>query len=412
MQSAERAALAPEPVAEPRAAEPTARPRLWTRTFVLLCAVAFFCYVHWSLLGPIIPLYIKEHGGEAALVGAVAFAFSATSFTLRPLIGRLVDSWSARGVAGIGALLLATMSLGYFLYNVALLLAVRGIHGIGWASYNTGCNTLVSRIAPAARRGEAVGYMTTAQSIALAVVPSLALWLHGWVGFAGIFLISSAAGALALLAVLGMPRQPAPPPRRAGEGFWRSLFEPAAVMPASLHFLSQLPHSLTATFIPIYALVQGISIEGLIIYYFGYGFCGVVGKPILGAFSDRVGRGWTLVLGFALLVAAMFLFAVATDVVGLTAAGVLAAASGSATSPAGMALAIDRSRPEKRGAAMANYSMAFQMGDGGGALVFGVLIELVGFQTTYILAALPAVGGLLILARYWAATGAVRARPI
>jgi predicted MFS family arabinose efflux permease len=409
MQSAERTTAPPIPVADPTTPEVVARPRLWTRTFVLLCAVSFFCYVHWSLLGPVLPLYIQEHGGSAALVGAMSFAFSVTSFTLRPLLGRLVDSWKIRGVAGIGTLLLTVMSLGYLAYNVVLMLVIRGIHGFGWACYNTGCNTLVSRIAPVTRRGEAVGFMTTAQSVAIALVPSTGLFLLGWIGFTGIFLLSAAAGLLASLAVLGMPRQPAPPPRPSGETFWRSLFEPTALMPSTLHFLSQLPHSLTVTFIPIYATARGIPIESLIAYYLGYGLCGVAGKVWLGKLSDRFGRGWTLVLGFSLLVVAMFLFAVSTDIVSLTIAGILGAASGSATSPAGMALAIDRSRPDKRGAAMANYSMAFQMGDGGGALLWGLLIAAVGYQTTYVLAALPAVAGLLILARNWRETGAPRA---
>jgi predicted MFS family arabinose efflux permease len=409
MQRAERTATPTAPAAGPPASEVVVRPRLWTRTFVLLCAVSFFCYVHWSLLGPVLPLYIQEHGGSATLVGAMAFAFSVTSFTLRPFLGRLVDTWKIRGVAAIGTLLLTTMSLGYLAYNVVLLLVIRGIHGFGWACYNTGCNTLVSRIAPVTRRGEAVGFMTTAQSIAIAIMPSAGLWLLGWIGYTGIFILSGIAGLLATLAIVAMPRQPPPPPRPPGENFWRSLFEPTALMPSTLHFLSQLPHSLTVTFIPIYATARGIPIESLVFYYFGYGFCGVAGKVWLGRLSDRFGRGWTLVLGFGLLVLAMFLFAVSADIVSLTIAGILGAASGSATSPAGMALAIDRSRPDKRGAAMANYSMAFQMGDGGGALLWGILIAIVGYQTTYVLAALPAVAGLLILARNWHATGAPRA---
>ena len=253
--------------AGPPASEVVVRPRLWTRTFVLLCAVSFFCYVHWSLLGPVLPLYIQEHGGSATLVGAVAFAFSVTSFTLRPLLGRLVDTWKIRGVAAIGTLLLTTMSLGYLAYNVVLLLVIRGIHGFGWACYNTGCNTLVSRIAPVTRRGEAVGFMTTAQSIAIAILPSTGLWLLGWIGFTGIFILSALAGLMATLAVVAMPRQPPPPPRPAGENFWRSLFEPTALMPSTLHFLSQLPHSLTVTFIPIYATARGIPVGSLVFYY-------------------------------------------------------------------------------------------------------------------------------------------------
>ena len=63
MQQAERVATVPAPV-EPVGAGAPPRCGLWSPTFALVCAVSFFCYVHWCLLGPIMPLWI---GAELCL---------------------------------------------------------------------------------------------------------------------------------------------------------------------------------------------------------------------------------------------------------------------------------------------------------------------------------------------------------
>ena len=53
---------------------------------------------------------------------------------------------------------------------------------------------------------------------------------------------------------------------------------------------------------------------------------------------------------------------------------------------------------------MATFSMAFQLGDGGGALLFGLLISAAGYQAMYFAAMLAPVATLLVLARNWPAT--------
>jgi MFS family permease len=406
MQQAERVAPAPPPADV--AAEPaTTPPRLWTPTFVLVCGVSFFCYVHWSLLGPIMPLWVQAHGGSAALVGMVAFAFSITSFLLRPFIGRTVDAWSARGVLGLSTLVLGLASLGYFVYHVALLLAVRAVHGVGWAGYNTGTNTLLARVAPAARRGEAVGYMATAQGVAMALVPATSLWLLGWIDFAGVFLISSASGLLAALCVVLMPGQPRARAARPAGGLWHSLIERTAVMPSVLQFLTMLPHSTGVTFIPLYATFRGIGVEALPIYFLAYGLSSVSTRVAFGSWSDRVGRGWTLAVGAIISAVGLLLLSQATDLVLLTLGGVLVGFASAANSPAALALAMDRAPEERRGAAMATFSMSFQLADGGGALFFGLLVGAAGYPAMYYVAMLSSVATLFMLARYWRAANHV-----
>src|SRR5262249_55913461 len=244
-------------------------------------------------------------------VGVVAAAFSAPSVVLRPFMGRLVDSWSARGVLGISALALGLSSLGYLVYHAAVLLAARALHGTAWAGYNTGSNVLVARIAPAERRGEAVGYYATAQGVAYAVVPAIALWLLGPIGFGGIFRLTAVSGLLVAMAALTLPRQPRPPVQSTGDGFWRSLVARDALLPCALDFLNKLPYAATTVFVPLYATYRGIAIESLLFYFLACGVAGLAIRGWFGGWSDRMGRGRVIAMGAALSVVSLLLMSVA-----------------------------------------------------------------------------------------------------
>jgi MFS family permease len=386
----------------------TAPPRLLTVSFGLLCAAEVLGYSHMGLLTPAVPLFIQEHGGSAALVGWVQAAFSATSFLLRPLIGHAVDAWSARGVLGLGLLTLGASGLGYLTYHPVLLFSVRAVHGIGWAAFNTGAAVLVARMAPPARRGEALGYVAVTQNVAMALVPALALWLLGLVGFAGVFLLTAASGFLAALAVLAMPRQPSERPAPSSHGFWGGLLEPGAILPSILQVLITLSYPALSIFVPLYAVELGIPVEMLIYYFLVYGASTVAAGNLCGRWSDRVGRGWTIALGAAALGLGLILIAQASDIVGLCLTGALAGFGMSGATPTVMALAIDRTPPDRRGAALATYSMAFQVGQGAGAPLSGLLIGVVGYSSMFALMGLSTAVILVLLARYWG----VAARPI
>lgn len=394
--------MARTPAASDGAIAPT-RPRLLTPTFLLVCAVGFLGYAHMLLLGPILPLYIQAHGGTATFVGVVIASFSATSFVLRPFLGRAVDGWSARGVLGISTLILGFAGATYILYQVVLLLAVRAIHGIGWAGFNTSTNVLLSRVTPAARRGEGVGYFMMAQGSAVAFLPACALWLLGYVGYAGVFCISAAGGLLAAAATLALPGQPRQHQQPASGGFSRGLVERSALLPSTLHFLTQLAQPATAGFLPLYALARGIPIESLLYYYLAAGVASVSARGLFGAWSDRIGRGCSVTIGIVVAAAGLLILSQAADILTLTVGGVLAGFGTSATTAPLITMAMDRSPPERRGAAMASYSMAFQLADGGGSLLCGVLIETAGFSPMYLVVALASVVSLLLIARNWRA---------
>ena len=374
-------------------------PRLMTREFTLLCTATALGYAHHALLTPILPLFIKKQGGTASLVGLVTAAFSVTSFVLRPFIGRAVDNWSSKGMMLLGTLVLGLCSLGYLVYDAVLLFIVRAIHGIGWAAYNTGSKVLVSATAPTERRGEAAGYYSMSQSVATALVPAIALWLLALVNFSGVFIVSAATGFLATAATLAMAIKQEARASRSKESFWDNLIERSVLMPSTLEFLTKITQPASAIFIPLYAVNRGIAVESLPYYYLAYGLVGIGARGLLGRLSDRIGRYWIISCGTALSVAALVLTSQVSDIVFLALGGLLFGLATAAFAPSVMALAIDRAPRDRLGSAMATYSMAFQLAQGAGGLLGGLLIDTLGYQAMYLIMTLPPLAAQLIVLR-------------
>jgi predicted MFS family arabinose efflux permease len=65
--------------------------------------------------------------------------------------------------------------------------------------------------------------------------------------------------------------------------------------------------------------------------------------------------------------------------------GVVYATAASLTSPVHLALAMDRAMPGRIGAAMATYSLGYQLGLGIGSAAYGVVITLAGFPAPFLI---------------------------
>lgn len=380
------------------AAESSAPPLL-TKEFTLLCAATALGYAHNALLTPVLPLFIKEHGGAASVVGLVTAAFSVTSFAFRPFIGRAADQWNSKAVMILGTLVLGFCGLAYLIYDALLLFILRAVHGVGWAAYNTVSKVLVSATAPAERRGEAAGYYSMAQSVASALVPAIALWLLALTSFSAVFVISAAAGFLATAVTLAMAIKQQPLAARSTERFWDSLIERSVLMPSVLEFLTKITQPAAAIFIPLYAVNRGISVESLPYYYLSYGLVGIGARGVLGRLSDRVGRPWAITCGIGASVAALILTSQAGDIIFLSIGGMLFGLGMAAHGPAIMALAIDKAPQERLGSAMATYSMAFQLAQGAGGLLGGFLIDTLGYRAMYLAMILPVLAAQIIVIR-------------
>jgi predicted MFS family arabinose efflux permease len=115
-------------------------------------------------------------------------------------------------------------------------------------------------------------------------------------------------------------------------------------------------------------------------------------------------------LCFVLETFAVSLLVVASDLTLVLISGVLYALGLSIGTSTTLALAMERANPQRRGRAMATFSVAYPMSVGLGALMAGGVVQVAGYSWMYGMVAGLEVVGLLITLANWSSLKQVSTR--
>jgi MFS family permease len=368
---------------------------LWTRTFVLaiLATTALFLTLYLPL--PVLPPQAKSLGASTAGVGVAIGIFSLAAMVVRLLSGPLMDRGRRKEWLLAGLAIFALTAVGYgYAPGFGSFLALRVLQGAGWGAVVTGVAGIVADLAPAERRGEAVGYWGLAPTLAMAVGP----WMGGLLMAARdprfVFLVAGTLGGVALALLLPVPdvRPHAPPPRRGPV----IAFPSGALLPALVLLLSSLSYGAVVAFLPV-ELVDDPGRAGL--FFTLYAAAILLTRPVSGTLSDRLGRPAVILPGLALGAVGAFLIGFASSPVALPLAALLYGAGvGGASFPGLMALAVDRSPPATRTAGMALFFSAYDVAIASGSALLGLVYQASGFRALNAVAASCILLSLLVLA--------------
>jgi predicted MFS family arabinose efflux permease len=154
-----------------------------------------------------------------------------------------------------------------------------------------------------------------------------------------------------------------------------------------------------SAFLVLYA--RTIGIENVAWYFVASGSTSLLARPILGRVGDKIGCGPSVAAGFILELCALLLLAIASGLALVIAAGVLFALGSAIGSATTLALAIQRANPQRRGRAMASFSIAYPLANGAGSLWTGSAVELAGYFWMYVIGAALAAAGLVVTLMNW-----------
>ncbi|HEY8551179.1 MAG TPA: MFS transporter, partial [Vicinamibacterales bacterium] len=272
--------------------------RLFTPTFFLSCGFNFIVFLSAFQLLPTAPIRIMDLGGSSAAAGWFVGLLTYGSAVSAPFTGALADRLGLRRTLVLCSLVILAASIGYAITaRPATMLLLVAVHGCFWSGLLTSSGAYAMSLMPPSRRAEGIGYWGLSTVLAIAVAPSIGLWVYqrGWV-----WVCVSCALLNAAMAVLAAKLPPAPLAHRPAA-------EPAGHAPARWHdhvewrvaiasvtlFLIAFGYGGVTSFAAIYARENGVSPPGL--YFAVLAGVMLLTRPISGPLADRYGPSRVLV---------------------------------------------------------------------------------------------------------------------
>ncbi|HMJ78789.1 MAG TPA: MFS transporter [Iamia sp.] len=380
--------------------------RLVTPTFVLITVAALGYFTALGMHLPVLPRYVEDElGGSGVAVGAAVGAFAVSAALVRPAVGRLGDTLGRRPLAVVGASVAAVSILGYGLVeSLPVLIAFRLLTGLGEAAFFVGVATAAQDLSPDDRRGEAASFFSTAIYGGLAIGPFLGEVLYRNGGAGRVWLVSAVLAAIGAAVALLIPRElgkQAPKTLVEGEvvetsdGSGHGFLHPAAVMPGTILLLGLMGFAAFGSFLAIHLDDLGIDDAGP--YFLLYGVSILVMRILGARVPDRFGAVRTTTVSLVAIAVGCLLIA-AVDAALAIAAGTLVFSIGmSLLFPALFGLTVNTAPAAERSHAVGTFSLFFDLSQGVGAPVLGVVVDLVGSdRAAFVTAAAIALVGLVV----------------
>ena len=329
-------------------------------------------------------------------------ASTLTGVVLKLPAGALSDLFGRRRLLLGGALVFATLPFTYLLVStVALLVALRFVHGSATAIFGPVASATLSDVAPRDRRGAWLSTYSTAQGTGQAMGPVLAGYLIAAGRFDLAFVVSGLIGlAVPLIVGRWTPSAPSVSRRVSWREFQCGVMEVVrdrlVLITSAAHAAQFVLNGMLNAFLPLYGRdVLHLSATDLGWLFGVQTVTTLLVRPFIGRLSDRVGRRSVIATGLSLCSLAVFSLSL---VVGLTAVilVIVAYATGVAiTTAATSAYITDITRRARYGAAHGVFGTIYDIGDALGPISAGVLVTTIGYGRMF--QVMAAVGVVMVL---------------
>jgi MFS family permease len=370
--------------------------RVVTREFAIVFAATFAAFATFGAVVLALPLYVRDELGASDLgVGIAIGVASIGAIVAGPMSGRVADRRGRRVVAIASAAVMTAGYVGLALEpSLAPIVVIRALAGAAEAVFVVATFTMVTDLAPANRRGEAMSLITTASYTGLAAGPIAANVVLDAAGYPLVWVLAAAlvaAGGAVLLAV--------PETRPAGEEEAPRGYLPprAALLPGLILLLALLGFGGFNAFAALYARDDvGLARPGLVFLLFAGVVVAVrlVGRTI----PDRLGPHVAASVACGVAATGLVLIAAWPTVPGLFVGTAVFAVGQAFAYPAIALFATVRTTPAERGAAVAAVIAFVDVALASGAFVLSVAADSWGYRAVFAAGAVSALTGLAVLA--------------
>ena len=377
----------------------TSKPKLWNMNYVNTLTVNLIINISSMILITVLPLFTMSIGGNNLIAGLLMTLLTMSALIFRPFFGKMLDNKGRKIVLILG---LCLFSLSTILLlassNLFVLLILRFFQGIGLSAYSTALGTIISDIVPTTRISEGVGYFGISGTIAMAIAPTLGLYLSAKYGYQVTYIVTSGIALFSVLfaslinyenknknnleinqeditivheTVILTLKSP-------DKGF----IEKSSVRPCIVMFFIVFAVSSVFSFMPIFGKARDIDNIGL--FFTFYAVSMILSRIVTGKIADRYGFLIAFLPGITITFMLFLTLSFANSLPVILLAAIFYGVGYGMVQPIMNAIVIKRSSPERRGAANATYYATMDIGFGMGSLVWGIISQLAGFTAVFL----------------------------
>lgn len=345
-----------------------------------------------AALFPVVPLYVRSHGGTSADIALFVAGPLVASTLVQLPTGHLVDRIGRKPVLIGSRLLYAALSGGLFL-NLGplwLLALLRVGQGASGGAYVPALRAALADLTPPGERGHRYAQLQGCEMVGLLLGPAIGGAIALW-EYSGIFAASGIAVLLGLGAIIRMPEtrgagieasSPAPAPSAASRWWW---LRPALLVPSVALAAAGTMFAMYDVVWPQYLNARGYDslVIGLSISFFAVPILLLTGPG--GRLSDRADRRLLVPAALCVVAACAFTYPWLRSIFPILAVGTVESLAVMLVEPSLFAVISESTAASLRGRAMGVGGL-FEAG--GGAFGAGVLGALYGIAEP-----LPFLGG-------------------
>ena len=375
--------------------------RLWNKNYCKVMAANFSLFFAFYVLTPLLPLYLSEHfGATKDVIGLVLSGYTVTALVMRPFSGFMVDSFPRKTVLMVSFVVFTIFFAGYLAASTLLLFTiVRTLHGAPFGALTVANSTVAIDVLPSSRRTEGIGYYGLSNNLAMAIAPTIGIFVYRYIhSFELLFWIAFLVALAGMLvdASVKVNRQPSAVRHQSSTVSLDRFFLVRGWLLGVNMVTFGFCFGVLSNYLAIYGK-EVLGITGGTGTYFMLCSIGLILSRLQGGKALREGRvTHNAAGGMVISLIGYTLFILVPGLVSYYASALLIGLGNGHMWPAFQNMTISVAPNSQRGTANSTILVSWDVGMGLGILMGGVISELVSYSAAFwTVAAVNALGVLL-----------------
>lgn len=362
--------------------------KIWNREYTALFLVNLIISTSFYMVSTALSKHLVGLGMTVTVTGSIVGVMSFASMLTRPVTGWVSDRFNQKRLLSAALAVNCLCVVGYGITSkVIVFMFLRALHGMAFGMVTTVTMVLVSSYIPEGRMAEGMGYFGLAQTLAVAVGPSVSLALFNKVGGQNMFYVAACCVIVSLTIAQFLRYNLKRQKKKdviSSHFHLKDLVAKEALIYAIIAMALSSANGLENGYIALYAEQVGIENAG---WYFTLSAIALlISRMACSRLTDRFGFIKILWIGLGSIVTALLVLSFASvnwAFIIFAAGSILKALGVGMLQPALQAVTVQSVPAERRGAATSTFYIGTDLGQFAAPAAAGRMIDLTGYSATF-----------------------------